>query len=388
MTATPYPNNLPNSALPVPSLMLTDPAEAAETTISLPPNHKCFSSFVDNEKLAVLSKGMTPANRGEMQEIKDTLLIRFQMTYWHVMIQQFWVYIFPGMPWKLESLMVSRTHIKPFTSFCVAYCVTWGISIQDAQIFLDKKDSRFKKFHGTLDSHYHNLHASGLGREVKHTLVLSKDDKMWCSGYFITTSFTKCGVLHCWKVFSLHGGAEMWSLGISQIKQFQDPSTQKMCLRPIVALSRSYMFQPRWFLYLFALISMLANDVLYTSWIYLSKLPNEAAFEQDVFYLCPLENIPSDQAKPWYSSVPVGKNTLERKLAVICDHAGIQGTITNYSLQATSATHMCRSGVPERSYKSELVTNLLKLSEFTDNLIVNNIKLYPTFYHQLYKGTV
>ena len=43
-----------------------------------------------------------------------------------------------------------------------------------------------------------------------------------------------------------------------------------------------------------------------------------------------------------------GKEHLERKLAIICDRAGIQGTITNHSLRATSATHMYRSGVPEK----------------------------------------
>ena len=43
--------------------------------------------------------------------------------------------------------------------------------------FLDKKDSRFKKLHGTLDSHFHHLHSTGLGREVKHARVLTKEDE-------------------------------------------------------------------------------------------------------------------------------------------------------------------------------------------------------------------
>ena len=47
--------------------------------------------------------------------------------------------------------------------------------------------------------------------------------------------------------------------------------------------------------------------------LYLSKLPNEA-FEQDVFYVRPLQNIPPDPAKPWYAAVPVGKNTLKGSL--------------------------------------------------------------------------
>ena len=123
-------------------------------------------------------------------------------------------------------------------------------------------------------------------------------------------------------------------------------STQKMCLRPIAALSGSCIFPTRWFLYLLA-PEVGERCAVYLLDLYLSKLPSEA-FEQDIFYLRPLGNIPSDPAKPWYSSVPVGKNTLERKLAIICDCAGIQETITNHSLRATSATHMYRSGVPEK----------------------------------------
>ena len=43
--------------------------------------------------------------------------------------------------------------------------------------FLDKKDSRFKPLHGTLDSHFHQLHSTGIGRDVKHAKILTKDDE-------------------------------------------------------------------------------------------------------------------------------------------------------------------------------------------------------------------
>lgn len=83
--------------------------------------------------------------------------------------------------------------------------------------FFDKKGNRFKNFHGTLDSHYHNLHISGLGREVKYARVVSEDDKekLWRSGVLGTSTpqalhnavFYTVG-----KVFSLCGGVEMRSL--------------------------------------------------------------------------------------------------------------------------------------------------------------------------------
>ena len=81
--------------------------------------------------------------------------------------------------------------------------------------------------------------------------------------------------------------------------------------------------------------------------LYLSKLPQEV-FANDIFYLRPLEKTPSDPNVPWYSAVPVGKNTLEKELSCICKQAGIEGTITNHNLRMTSAAHMCMSGVPEK----------------------------------------
>ena len=89
--------------------------------------------------------------------------------------------------------------------------------------FLDKKDSRFKKLHGTLDSHFHNLHSTGLGREVKHAHVLTKEDedKLWSSGILGTTSpkaLQNAVFYTVGKVFSLRGGVEMRNLCTSQLK--------------------------------------------------------------------------------------------------------------------------------------------------------------------------
>ena len=93
---------------------------------------------------------------------------------------------------------------------------------------LDKKDSRFKNFHERPDSHYHNLHASGLGREVKHAQVISEDDeeKLWKSGVLGTSSpqaLQNAVFYTVGKVFSQRGGVEMQSLCSSQIKRFREP---------------------------------------------------------------------------------------------------------------------------------------------------------------------
>ena len=56
--------------------------------------------------------------------------------------------------------------------------------------FLDKKDSRFKPLQGAMDAHFHLLHSSGIGREIKYARVLTKDDeeKLWRSGVMGTNT--------------------------------------------------------------------------------------------------------------------------------------------------------------------------------------------------------
>ena len=80
--------------------------------------------------------------------------------------------------------------------------------------------------------------------------------------------------------------------------------------------------------------------------LYLSKLPKEGT--QDVFYLRPLEKIPLDPSLPWCASVPVGRDTLHKKMSTMCKQAGVQGHKTNHSLRATSATRMYEKNIPEK----------------------------------------
>ena len=70
--------------------------------------------------------------------------------------------------------------------------------------FLDKKDCRFKDLQGTMDAHFHHLHSTGIGREIKHARVLTKDDedKLWRTGVMGTKTpkaLQKCCFLHSWK---------------------------------------------------------------------------------------------------------------------------------------------------------------------------------------------
>ena len=50
---------------------------------------------------------------------------------------------------------------------------------------------------------------------------------------------------------------------------------------------------------------------------YISKLQQDA-ISRDLFYVRPLEIIPTDPSLPWYSSVAVGKHTLDQKVKNMC----------------------------------------------------------------------
>ena len=80
---------------------------------------------------------------------------------------------------------------------------------------------------------------------------------------------------------------------------------------------------------------------------YFSKLPPQA-IENDILFVRPLEIIQNHPATPWYSGIPIGKNTLENKLRKRCALAGIEGRVTNHSMRATSVTCLYETGVPEK----------------------------------------
>ena len=77
---------------------------------------------------------------------------------------------------------------------------------------------------------------------------------------------------------------------------------------------------------------------------YLSKLP-KSAFEQDIFYLRPVDNIPSDPEKPWYTAVAVTSSNMTKS---VCAQAGVAGKKSNHSLCAYTVTEMFNAGIPEK----------------------------------------
>ena len=64
--------------------------------------------------------------------------------------------------------------------------------------FLDKKESRFRQLHGTLDFYFHKLHSEGVERQTIHAEVISseEEDQLWEKGVMGTRHQHSNKMLH------------------------------------------------------------------------------------------------------------------------------------------------------------------------------------------------
>ena len=62
----------------------------------------------------------------------------------------------------------------------------------------------------------------------------------------------------------------------------------------------------------------------------------------------PLSKIPKYDKSPWFTSVPVGRNTPSKMVKDICLEGGIKGGHTNHSLHATGASELFQNGISEK----------------------------------------
>ena len=225
---------------------------------------------------------------------------------------------------------------------------------QDCPNFLDKKDSRFQQLHCTLDAHFHNLHSDGIGRQVQHAEVFTKEDeeKLWKSGV-LGTNAPRClqnaAFFTVGKMFCLRGGEEHRALKLSQVRRMTDPD--RYVYTENVSKNRNGSFKHLHVKNKIVPVSACPaageRCPVHILDLYISKLPPQA-FEKDLFYVRPLEETPTDPTSPWFTAVSVGKHTLNDKVKKMCGLAGIEGRKTNHSLRATGATQMYDSGVPEK----------------------------------------
>ena len=220
--------------------------------------------------------------------------------------------------------------------------------------FMDKKNTHFQGLHGTLDNVFRKLHENGIGRKVKHAEIITKDEEnqLWESGELGTKtprSLQNAVFYYNGKNFCLRGGEECRQLKVSQIRRMYKPDSY--IYYEYVSKNRQGTFRQQHLsckeVPIYACSR--AGDRCHVRLLdlYLQNLPPEA-IEKDIFYVRPLDKIPSDPSAPWYTSVPIGHYTLDKKVSVMCRNAGIMGHKTNHSLRATGATELYRSDVPEK----------------------------------------
>ena len=220
--------------------------------------------------------------------------------------------------------------------------------------FLDKKNPTFKELQGTLDNLFRRLHEGGAGRQVKHAEVITKQDEnqLWDSGELGTKhpkALQNAVFYYNGKNFCLRGGVEHRELKISQLQRTFEPSGY--IYHEYVSKNQSGTYQQLHLqskvVPIYACPDAGERCHVFLLDLYLRKLPQEA-IQKDVFYVRPLQEVPADLSVPWYTTVPVGKHTLNNKVKVMCERAGIQGHKTNHSLRATAATELYQADVPEK----------------------------------------
>ena len=154
-----------------------------------------FATFVSNHQLAALSKGVTPANtdnstrwalsnseswkQARNKKYPDDLIPEDLLTSNHPTLLNRHLSRF-----VLETRKSNGECDLPKTLHPLLCGILRHMSINPGcPNFLEKKDSRFKELHGVMYSHFHQLHSTGIGRDVKHARVLTQDDeKLWKSG--------------------------------------------------------------------------------------------------------------------------------------------------------------------------------------------------------------
>lgn len=255
----------------------------------------------------------------------------------------------------------------------------------------------FKPLRNTCDSIFKRLHSKGIGAEIKAVPVFTAENEARLWDTKVLSMDTPKGLLRAvffynGKNFCLRGGAEQRGLKISQFhREIVQVDGRNVC---------SYVYYEFGSKNRQGGFNSLNSDnksvrqyentsgaICHVKILdkYLQKIPDEAK-SADNFYLTPLAVLPSDPAKPWFTKVPVGRNTLNKMLKDMCQDAGISETYTNHSLRAYGATTLFQGKVPEkiiqqrtghkslnalRQYERTTETQLLDIS----NVLSNNSEL-------------
>ena len=220
--------------------------------------------------------------------------------------------------------------------------------------FLDTANQHFSSFHNALDNVFRELRSDGVGSETKEAQAFSKEEgeSLWGTG--VLSIENPKGLLRAvfflnGKKFCLRGGEEHRQLKLSQLKKFTDPlryvyteNSSKNHSGGLAQIRVKHKVVP-----IVAVPDAGTRCHVYVLDLYMQKLPPEA-FSRDNFYVQPCLTVPDDPSKPWFTSNPVGKNTLSKMVKEMCSESGVNGEKTNHSLRATGISDLYQAGVPEK----------------------------------------
>ena len=213
-------------------------------------------------------------------------------------------------------------------------------------------DNDFTDFKRSLDAEMKRLQAKGLGSTKRQAEVLTVDDedKLWKEGLLgdkTPQQLLDTMIFYNGLFFALRSGREHRQLRQhpcqiqlvekegerSYLKYTEDTSKNRpggikgRKMKPKEVVHHSNVDDPeRCFIRLFKK--------------YIDHCPNA-----DAFYLQPATH-PTE--KMWYTTKPLGHNSLTKTISRLCKSANIDGFKTNHSLRATAATRLYESGVDEQ----------------------------------------
>lgn len=217
------------------------------------------------------------------------------------------------------------------------------------------KDAEFAEFRCCLDSEMKRLQRAGLGsrRRKAEPLTEAEEELLWEQGLLgdsTPQSLVDTIIVMNGLYFALRSGGEHRQLRSDpcQIQVIEKPGQRPYLeyvedisknrpgglkgrkLKPKVVQQHDNPGNPaRCFVRLFKL--------------YQSLLPKDRP--NNVFYFQPLKKYGPNC---WFSTKPIGHNTLDGTVARLCREAQIPGFRTNYSLRATAATRLFQASVDEQ----------------------------------------
>ena len=125
---------------------------------------------------------------------------------------------------------------------CSLQCIMRRNNSHPFDIF-DKKDVRFRRFHGTMETTYQNLHKEGVGVEIRHASIISEEEEAILWEWQILGCHSPSG-----KSFCLRGGKEHRELKLSQFQRDNNHwKYTEYGLRISVEVSLTYVEKIKWF---------------------------------------------------------------------------------------------------------------------------------------------